>query len=263
MEDKMNTRENLTVAQLEKLVAMRFQMTILRTERLSSRITKELGDPPSPKDDPTIVAAKNKINAHFCKLIAQRIKEKDDGAPLLSYQDLIPLESELLDTLSERYTDAKQRAQQRKLLKKVIRPMFENILEIGHGMMTATGRSPHQDYCRWVDTVLKLAAQHNMPPTEFLGLAEADDQITGRFFSRQEFNILDMGWFERTNNEEKIRKIFLEPMLAAAKDDAERREMEQEFETELLLPSRERFKKCKKIFRAWLAEEEARIYGAE
>ena len=130
--------------------------------------------------------------------------------------------------------------------------------------MVPPRKNPYEEYWRWATTVLDLAAERGILPTELLAFENATDEITRRMFTKKQFVVLSKKAVNKLMDADVLKKIIVQPMLdmVAEGDEEERRELEQELETELMPQLRETVKKSKVVINAWLGEEVERIYAA-
>lgn len=113
-------------------------------------------------------------------------------------------------------------------------------------------------------TVLDLATERGILPTELLALEEETDEIMRRMFVKKQFVTLSKKAVNKFTDADILMKIIVQPMLdMVAEDDEEQRsELKQELEAELMPQLRETVEKSKVVMNTWLKEEVERIYRA-
>lgn len=155
-------------------------------------------------------------------------------------------------------------AEERKMFEKFMKVMFENIFEMVHTMVPPR-KNPYEEYWRWATTVLDLASERGILPTELLALEGATDEITRRMFTKKQLVALSKRAVNKFVDADVLKKMIFQPMLdmvAAEADEEERREIEQELEVELMPQLRETVEKTKVVINTFLGEEVERIYAA-
>lgn len=258
----MPKKQTLTVAELKSLLLARFNAEQSKQAKLQVRLQQELGNEVQ-EEKPEAVAIKNKLADWISDTLARRLKRNRRVTPLLSSRDLVRFVPSMIDEIAKGEGDELE-AKDRKMFEKFMKAMFENIFEMVHAMVPPR-KNPYEEYWRWATTVLNLAAERGILPTELLALENATDEITRRMLTKKQFVALSKKAVNKFVDADVLKKIVIQPMhdmLAAELNDDERREIERELEAEVMLQLRETVEKTKVIINTFLGEEVERIYAA-
>lgn len=255
----MPKKQTLTVAELKSLLLARFNAKQSKQTKLRTRLQQELGSEVQEKK-PEVIAIENKFADWISDVLARRLKRNRRTTPLLSSRDFVKFVPSIINEIAK--TEGELEAEERKMFEKFIKAMFENIFEMVHEMVPPR-KNPYEEYWRWATTVLDLAAERGILPTELLALENATDEIARRMFTKKQFVALSKKAVNKFMDTDVFKKIILEPILemAAEGDEEKRRELEQEVEAELMPRLRETVEKSKVVINAWLGEEVERIYA--
>lgn len=258
----MPKKKTLTVAELKPLLLARFNAEQGKQAKLQVRLQQELGNEVQA-EKPEDIAIKNKLADWISDVLARRLKQNRRTTPLLSSRDFVRFVPSMIDEIAKAEGNELE-AEERKMFEKFMKAMFENIFEMVHAMVPPR-KNPYEEYWRWATTVLDLAAERGILPTELLVLENATDEITRRMFTKKQFVALSKRAVNKFVDADVLKKIIVQPMLemlGTEADEEERRELEQELETELMPQLRETVEKTKVVINAWLGEEVKRIYAA-
>ncbi|MBI2035201.1 MAG: hypothetical protein HYT12_00775 [Candidatus Liptonbacteria bacterium] len=257
----MPKKQTLAVAELKSLLLARFNAGQSKQAKLQARLQQELGNEVQ-EEKPEAIAIKNKFADWISDVLARRLKQNRRTTPLLSSRDFVKFVPSMIDEIAK-IEGGELEAEERKMFEKFMKAMFENIFEMVHAMVPPR-KNPYEEYWRWTTTVLDLAAERGILPTELLALENATDEITRRMFTKKQFVALSKKAVNKLMDADMLKKIIVQPMLdmVAEGDEKERRELEQELETELMPQLRETVEKSKVVINAWLGEEVERIYAA-
>lgn len=257
----MPKKQTLTVAELKSLVLARFSAEQNKQAKLQTRIQQELGGKVQ-KEKLEIVAIKNKLTDWISDVLTHRLKQNRRTTPLLSSQDFVRFTPSIINEIVKA-EGSELDAKSRKMFEKFMKATFENVFEMVHAMVPPR-KNPYEEYWRWATTVLNLATERGILPTELLALEEMTDEITRRMFSKKQFVALSKKAMNKFRDADVLKKVFFQPMfdMIAEGDEEERRELEQKFEAKLMPQLRETIKKSEVIFSTWLSEEIERIYAA-
>jgi len=253
-------KKTLTVAELKSLLLVRFNAEQSKQANLQARLQQELGNEVQ-EEKPEAIAIKNKFADWISDVLARRLKQNRRTTPLLSSRDFVKFVPSMINEIAK--TEGNELApEERKMFEKFMKAMFENIFEMAHAMVPPH-KNPYEEYWRWATTVLDLAAERGILPTELLALENATDEITRRMFTKKQFVALSKKAVNKFMDAD-VLKIIVQPMLdmVAEGNEEERRELEQELEAELIPQLRETVEKSKVVINAWLGEEVKRIYAA-
>lgn len=258
----MPKKQPLTVVELKSLLLARFNAEQGKQAKLQVRLQQELGNEVQA-EKPEAIAIKNKLADWISDVLARRLKQNRRTTPLLSSRDFVRFVPSMIDEIAKVEGDELE-VEDRKMFEKFMKAMFENIFEMVHAMVPPR-KNPYEEYWRWATTVLDLAAERGILPTELLALENATDEITRRMFTKKQFVALSKRAVNKFMDADVLKKIVIQPMLdtlVSELDDDERREMEQELEAEVMPQLRETVEKTKVVINAWLGEEVERIYAA-
>lgn len=258
----MPKKQTLTVAELKSLLLARFNVVEQNKQaKLQTRLQQELGNEVQ-EEKPEVIAIKNKFADWISDVLARRLKQNRRTTPLLSSRDFVKFVPSLINEIAKA-EGAELEVEDRKMFEKFMKSMFENIFEMVH-MMVPPRKNPYEEYWRWATTVLNLAAERGILPTELLALEGMTDEITRRMFTKKQFVALSKKAVNKFMDADVLKKIIVQPMLdmVAEGDEEERQELEQELEAELMPQLRETVEKSKVVINAWLGEEVERIYAA-
>ncbi len=181
-------KQTLTVAELKSLIFARFSAEQRKLDKLGTRIRQQLGiEIQGEKPEDAVID--NKLMDWLSDLFAHRLKQNMCTTPLLSSQDYVPFVSLLIEIYGGDELDGRER----KRLEKFAKTMFENIVKKARAMMPSD-KNLYEEYWRWVTTVLDLAAERGISPTELLALENATDEIMRRMFTKKEFIAFSKRW---------------------------------------------------------------------
>lgn len=257
----MPEKQTLSVTELRSLIRARFKADQERQEELRRRINKELGNE-TQAEKPEEIAIADMFANRMCDVLARRLKQNQHTTPLLSSRDftnLVPLIINEATKVEGNELEAKDR----KMYEQFINSLLENIIEMMHAMVPPR-KNPYEEYWRWTTTVLDLAAERNILPTELLALEDANDEIMRRLFTKRQFIALSKQRVSKFVNADVLKKLIFQPILdilSAESDEEELHEIEQALETELMPQLREMTEKTKMVVNAWRREEIERIYA--
>ena len=256
----MPNTQTLTVAELKSLLLARFNAEQNKQGKLKARIQQTLGNKVQ-EEKQEVIAIKNKLSDWISDVLARRLQQNQRTTPLLSSLDFVELVPWMINEIMKTEGDG-LKAEERKMLEKFMKAMLENIFEMVHAMVPP-GKNPYDEYWRWVTTVLDLAAERRIMPTELLALDEnaIDDEITRRIFTKEQFVALSEKSANKFMDADVFKKIIIQPMLDMVPEgnEKERRELEQELETQLMPQLRETVEESKVVINTWLGEEVERI----
>lgn len=251
----MPKKQTLTVTELKSLLLARFNAEQGKQTELHERLQRELGNEVQ-EEKPEALAIKNKLVDWISDTLARHLKRNRRTTPLLSSRDFVRFVSSMIDEIAKVEGDDELEVEERKMFEKFMRAV---IFEIVHAMVPPR-KNLYEEYWRWVTTVLDLAAERGILPTELLALENATDEITRRMFTKKQFVALSKRAVNKFVDADVLKEIVIQPMLdmlGTEADEEERRELEQEFEAEL----REAVEKSKVVISTWLGEEVERIYA--
>ena len=250
------------MAELKSLLLARFNAEESNGAKLSARIQQELGNE-MQEEKPEIIAIKKKFADLTCDILARRLKRNRRATPLFSSRDFVRFAPLIINELAKIEGDELE-VEERKIIERVARTMFENIFEMLLHATVPPHKNPYKEYWRWVTTVLDLATERSILPTELLALENATDEIMRRMFTEKQFVTLSNKTTSKLMDADVLKKVILQPILDMdAKGDKEkRREMEQEFEAEFMPELRGTLDKLKVVIKSLLDEEVGRIYTA-
>ena len=258
----MPKKQSLTVAELKSLLLARFNAEQSKQMKLQARLQQELGNE-IQAEKPEAIAIKNKLADWITDVLARRLKQNRRTTPLLSSRDFVRFVPSMIDEIAKIEGDELD-AEERKMFEKFMKAIFENIFEMVHAMVPPR-KNPYEEYWRWATTVLNLAAERGIMPTELFALEGATDEITRRMFTKKQFVALSKRAVNKFVDADVLKKIVIQPMLdvvAIEADEEERRELEQELEAEVMPQLRETVEKTKVVINTLLGEEVERIYAA-
>jgi hypothetical protein len=229
--------------------------------KLQARLQQALSNEVQ-KEKSEIIAIRNKFEDRISDVLARRLKRNRRTTPLLSSRDLVRFVPSILNEI-EKMDGHELDAESRKMLEKFMRSRLEGLFEFVH-IMVPPRKNPYEEYWRWVMTVLDLATERGILPTELLALEEETDEIMRRMFVKKQFVTLSKKAVNKFTDADILMKIIVQPMLdMVAEDDEEQRsELKQELEAELMPQLRETVEKSKVVMNTWLKEEVERIYRA-
>lgn len=256
----MPKKQALTVAELKSLLLARFHTEQSKQVKLQARIQQELGNEVQ-EENPEVTAINNKFGDWISDVLAHRLQQNRRTTPLLSSRDFVRFIPLMINEIAKTKGDELE-AEERKMFEKFMKAMFENIFEMVHAMVPSR-KNPYEEYWRWATTVLDLATERGILPTELLALEGATDEITRRMFTKKQFVALSKKVVNKSMDADVLKKIIIQPMLDTFPegDEEERRELEQELEAEFMPQLRETVEKSKVVCNAWINEEVERIYA--
>lgn len=262
MEGKMPKRPSLTEAQLKSLVLARLNMEQIKGEKQITRLQQERGIEVQEEKQADIVT-KNKFMDLISDVLTRRLLQNSLTEPLFSSEDfnqLLPwMIGEFAESAGEVLND-----EDRENIEKYMKRMFENFSEMVYAMVPPRV-NPYEEYWRWVTTVLDLATERGVLPSELFALDGVLDEITRRMLSKEQFVTLSRQRLSILFDFDTHKKLVVMPMfdvIAADADEEERRELEREFEAVVMPQIRENLEKTKAILVTLLDDEVARIYTA-
>ena len=253
-------KKSLTVEELKLLLLARFNIEQSKQAKLQERLQQALGGEVQEKK-PEAIAIEKKFADWISDILARRLKRNRRASPFLSARDFVKFVPTILDII-EQAEGEKLDAEERKMFEKFMKAIFENIFEIVRSMVPE-GKNPYEEFWRWTQTVLDLAAERGVLPTELFALEGMTDEITRRMFSKKEFVTLYKKAVNKFIDADTLKKILIQPLLdtITEDDEEERREMEKEIETEIMPQLREIVEKSKVVISNFLTDEVARIYA--
>lgn len=257
----MPKKQTLTVAELKSLLFARFNVEQSMKVELQARLQQALGKE-TQEEKPETIAIRNKFANWISEVLARRLKRNRRTTPLLSSRDFVRFVPSMISEI-EKMEGVELDVESRKMFEKFMKSMFEGIFEMVHSMVPPR-KDPYEEYWRWAMTVLDLAAERGIPPTELLALEEAADEIVRRMFTKKQFVTRSKKALNKFTDADVLKKIIVQPMLdmVAEGDEEERHELEQELEAEIMPQLHETTEKYKVVINAWLGEEVERIYKA-
>ena len=246
--------QDLTVEELKALFVAQFKMAQLKHSKIEARIHQELGQ--EIEVDLEADEVSDKIVDYMSDLIARRLKDNQQDVPLFSSDDAARGIDVIFDAMAQK-EGVELDAEPRTLLEAIIMNAIENVSEMATSNLVSPGKNPYDEYWRWVGTVLTLAAERNVPPTELLTREEMTDEITRRMHSKEECAALIEEAAKKVMDFDVLEEAFIQPML-----DMKIAEVREELKEEFMPQLREHFEKAKEVFSAWLDEEIKRIYSS-
>lgn len=257
----MPKKQTLTVAEWKSLLLARFNVEQTEQAKLLVRLQQEFGEKVE-EENPKAAAINNKLANWISAMLARRLTQNRRSTPLISSRDFVRFIPSMMSEISKT-EGGELEAGEHKMFEKFLKLMFENIFEMVHTMVPPR-KNPYEEYWRWATTVLDLAAERGVLPTELLALEGATDEITRRMFTKKQFVALSKRAVNKFVDADVLKKIVVQPMLdmIARGDEEERRELEKELEAELMPQLRERVEKTKVVINTWLGEKAECIYVA-
>lgn len=257
----MPKKKTLTVAELKSLLIARFNAERPKQEKFQARLQQELGNEVQEKK-PEYIEMENQLVDWISDILARRLKRNRRTTPLLSSRDLARFIPFMLNMIAHAEGDELD-VELHKVLEKFLKTMFNVFLEVMHSKIPP-GKNIYEEHWRWINTVLALADESSVLPTELLALEEATDEITRRMFSKKQFVALFKKAMNKFTDVDMLKKSLIQPILdMVSEGDGEKRlDMERELEEALMPQLREIFEKSKLVANAWLNEEIKRIYAA-
>lgn len=258
----MHKKQTLTVAELKSLLLARLNAEQRQQAKLQVRLQRELGNEVQ-EEKPEVVAIMNKLTDLISDVLARRLKHDLRTTPLLSSQDFVQFIPSMVNEIVKARGDELE-AEDRKMLEKCIKATLENISEMACTMVPPC-TNPYEEYWRWVTTVLDLASERGIPPTELLALERTTDEITRRIVTKEQFVARFNRAMTKFTDIDVLKKMIVQPILdivATEAGEEERREFEQQLEAELMPQLRETIEKTKVVINAYFGEEVERIYAA-
>ena len=258
--EKMLRKQTLTVTELKSLILARFNADKSKQVKLQVRLQQEFGNEVEEKK-PEDIAIENKFADLTSGVLARRLKRNRRATPLLSSRDFVRFVLPMISEIEKKEGNQLE-VEERKMLEKLVKTMFENLSEIMYTMIPPR-KNIYEEYWRWVTTVLDLAAERGVLPIELLTLEEATDEITRRMFTKRQFIALCKRTLNKFMDADVLKKSIIQPILdmVAEGDEEERRELEKEIEVEIMPQLRENVEKSKAVINTFFGEEAKRIYA--
>lgn len=253
-------RPNLTLLELKAIVIARSKSIIASQQNLQLSINKKLDikEEKNPEHD----AINDDFVDYISDLIARRLRRKQSSGALILSRDI----NQFIPVMIEKISEAKSiqpDAEEIRVVKRFIKTAFEKVVEVIH-MVTRPGKSPHEEYWKWITVAVKLASERGIPVTELVTHQDANDEIKRQLFTRKQFLKVSKIAVGKHITVKMIRDEFIQPMIDIALDGIpkeERKEMEQKFDAELMPKFEDAISKTKIELDAWVEEEANRIYG--
>lgn len=246
-----------TVEELRSLILVYIKVKFSKYLKLQACLNKQIsGDEQGDKLDFSI---NDKFVEYISNIIARRLIRNRYTTPLLSPRDsngffrlIIHLFSEIEAHKFEPY--------ELKMLKKTVEFEFEVASDVVH-IIVRPNRSSYKEYWRFIEIVLELATERNIPPTTLLTLEDATDQITRRMFTRKQFIAAEKRVVNKFTDINVVRKLLVLPLADIMVEmGREHHELERDIEKELIPLLRKSSKESRATFNTWLNGEVERIY---
>lgn len=253
----MTKKKTVTVAEIKSLLIARFNAEQGRQKKIQMKLQRDLGSE-IQEERPEVVMIRNKFADKISDIIARRLKQNRRTIPLISSQDFIRFIPSIINEIMGNELESEER----KMFGKFMEAMFENIFEMVH-VMVPPNKNLYDEYWRWITTVIDLATERDIIPTELFALEEMTDEITRRMFTRKQFITLSKKAVNKFMDVDALKKIIIQPMLdmvSTEADNEERCELEQKFESELMPQLHDRINKIKVVVNTFLGKEVERIY---
>lgn len=177
----MPKKQTLTVAELKSLFLARFNAEQSEQVKLKARLQQKLGNE-AQEEKPGDTAITNKFADWISDLFARRLKQNRRTTPLLSSRDFVRFVHSMINEIAKA-EGYEPEAEEHKMFKKFMKAKVENIYEVVHAIMLPS-KNPYEECWQWVTTVLDLAAERGVLPTELLALEGMTDEITRRLFTK-------------------------------------------------------------------------------
>ncbi|MEK7512402.1 MAG: hypothetical protein AAB575_05330 [Patescibacteria group bacterium] len=252
-------KKGITTAELKLLLAAHFEAELRRQAKLADRLNQELGKEVQPEAMELIVIRKSFVDLSS-DLLARRLMQKRRTTPLISSRDIIrfsiPIINEMIKDIG-----GELNIEERKMVSSFIKTAFDSLSNMIHPLALTRG-NPYDERWRLVKTVLKLAEERGVLPTELFTSEETADEITRRMFTKKQFLSRFKKAMSVFTDADVMREKILQPMLEMMVGDNEedRRELEQELGAKIMPQLREIIEKWKVVINTWLGEEVKRIY---
>jgi len=256
-------KESLTIEQLKLLLLARFDVDKPADARVQKCIQSVFGGK-AMEEPPEAAAIKKKIVDWMAETIARRLLMRNRRITLISIRDFAKFIPEYLD-LAERKEGEKFDAKVRRLLTKMVKGVFKNVLESLYGTVFEK-KKLYDEYWQWITIVFDLAAERHVSPVKLLKRKGTRDEITRRMCTKKEYTAYCKKIFERLLDLNSWKNIVIEPMINAAcasegLNVEERAELKQKFYTEAMPELQKITRKLKRLLNAFFKEEIARIYA--
>lgn len=255
----MPTKQTLNVTELRLLLVTHFNMEQSKLMKLQAR----LGQAPNnegQEEESKVAAINSKLTNWVSGVLALRLKRNRRTTPLISSRDFIQLLPTIIDEV-EKVEGEKLDVKSRKVLEKFMKSMFNGIFEAVNNVVPPH-KNPYEHYWRWIMTVLELAAERDILPTELLSIEEATDEITRRMYSKKQFVTLSRKATKKFMDADVLKKLIIQIEFGIIDDEEVLRSLEQDLEEVIMPQLRENMKKYKVILNEWFDAEIKRIYGA-
>lgn len=263
----MPKEQDLTKAELKALLLARFNAEKGKQMELQARIFVGLGRR-APEKTPEAIALECAVADVVCEELARCLKQ---SLKLKKFFHVDPAPSPYVFTrlaalvfvaIGKEKGDIHE--DERKMLEEFLKTMFRSTFEM-MGEILSPCKNIYEEYWRWVTTVLDLATERGILPTELLALQGATDEITRRMFTKEEFTTLSERAVSKLMDIDTLKKVVVQPMLDVYVGDEfgeeARREAEQALEAQVMPQLREDIRKTKVIVSVFLNEEVERIYA--
>lgn len=259
--------EKKSLEELQPFILARFHWSEKMQARMQKYFSQQLGVPVlSEQEDPIMNLAKEKFYQLSSQLIAERLIENQRNVALISSKDV---ESLVDIIMNEKGLFNKEETDDIEIgfLKNTIKQVFENGLTIFERMSTQETNDPYEDIWKWIESIIELSRENNLGETEFLSFENSDDLLTNRMYTKEQFLSQFKKGISEVFDVKVVKKIFVEPMInllvnmAGESDQNLRKELEEQFEAQMMPALKEKLEKVKPIMSKWIEEEAERIYA--
>lgn len=258
----MPENQTIPLAELKSLLVALFKTEEGIVTKLKARLYEEF-DNWNYQENPADLARRNKCTDWMCDTLARRMKQDRRITPLLSHQDWAEFAIPMVIEEFEQKKGYELDPNEQKMIEKLVSRMFEEVSEMIDSIVLQ-GKTPYDEYWRWVTTTLELATEQCIPPTKLLTLENGLDEISRRMFTKEQFLAYSHRRVKKFTDIDSFKKAFIQPMLEALSlqlDDDELRETVQEIEADIMPELINGMEKIKVVLNTFFDEEAERIYG--
>lgn len=260
----MSVRETLSVEEIKAILTAHSCFQTSNQVRLNVRINEIFGGT-QPEKSRAVDDLELQIHDTMHGLIARRLKINRRTIPLIAPRDFKRVGALVVDALTN--SDPSSTPEEREFAEKLVSQVLSNAIQ--QLSVFGRGRDPYEEYWRWIDVVVALAAEEKITPTQLfiMGVAseKVHDELIRRLYSREEFCSRASDSAKVFTDPEILKKIFLQPLLEIISkecDEEELQEVKLELENKFPPPDlRVKLDQAKRVIEAYISEEVTRIWG--
>ncbi len=270
------TIKDLSKQELKNLLLGRFTAQSSSSIELKKRMAEALGEAYQENAVSLEIELMKAVAEWTAYGMAGRLMKGDISVPLLTAEDLSLCGGEIFAFFQAsgavpEIIESENEKEAKAFFEAVLPRAFADVAQLMSD--TAGSRTPYEECTLWVNTVLQIASEKDIPLATVLTHQEVKDEIDRRMYSQEEALTSDLKKLDQMLDPNFLKQKTLQPFLNAMREklkemmgdddivEAMIQEAEGEYDKTVSGQIAERLEKIGPVLRAFVKEENERVYG--